>query len=336
VHVVFCPQCNVELDHDVEDVGYLVECPACLKQFVAATDRTGDPLERPTPVVELVSESSDAGSNSPLLSPDSPSRVESETRLEESSDDGRNTPPLAPKPETFDTIQVECRVCLGTVTIAKADVGHKVECPLCQAVFLATARTWKKPSRRSRRDEDDEYDDDDERNLSVRELRKLRQEEQDEFNPKRMLRNAKADLGSTAGAIHVLGWIDLICGILSVILGIILLIVMLNNTTPGPGGAMASAWTYMNLFPGIGGVLLGALKITGGSAMKTMKNRNLAVLSCWASLLPLNLGTCISFLMFPTYFVSLVFGIMGLIALNKPSVKKAFEFNKPDGDMDVY
>jgi hypothetical protein len=81
---------------------------------------------------------------------------------------------------------------------------------------------------------------------------------------------------------------------------------------------------------------MGALKIVGGTAMKNLKSRNMALMGCWASVMPLNIGTCISFIMFPTYFVSLVFGIIGLVALNKPSMKKAFEFNKPDGDMDAY
>ena len=306
--VVFCPQCDVELDHDLEDVGYLVECPACLKQFVATADRTGDALVKPVaPPVEAL--------------------VVAAVILEQ--------PPSASKPtvETRDTIQTECRVCQGIVTIDKTDVGHRVECPLCQQVFLATAKKWKKPSRRTETEEDnDDDEDDDERNLTDRELRKKRQDEQDEFNPKRMLRNAKGDLGSVAKAVTVLGWIDIICGVLSILIGIIFLIVLLN-TAPGP---LAEFWVYMNICPGIGSTLLGAVKVFGGAAMKNVKSRNMALMGCWASLLPLNIGACLSFFMFPAYFVSLVFGIIGLVNMSKTGIKKAFEFNKPDGDMDAF
>jgi DNA-directed RNA polymerase subunit M/transcription elongation factor TFIIS/phage FluMu protein Com len=312
VQVVLCPQCNVELDHDAEDVGYLVECPACLNQFVATTDRTGDALTKPvappveTPVVEAP--------------------VVAAVIVEEA--------PSASKPtvEARDTIQTECRVCQGLVTIDTTDIGHRVECPLCQQLFLATAKNWKKPSRRTE-EEDEDDEDDDERNLSSRELRKKRQEEQDEFNPKRMLRNAKGDLGSVAGAVTVLGWIDIVCGILSIIIGIIFLVAMMNTTAPV---GLTGTWMYLNIFPGIGGVLLGTVKVFGGAAMKNIKSRNMALLACWASLLPLNIGACLSFFMFPAYFVSLVFGIIGLVNMNKMSVKKAFEFNKPDGDMDAF
>ncbi len=313
VQVVLCPQCNVELDHDVEDVGYLVECPACLKQFIAAHDVRGETLKSlAMPEVAAA-----------IVGPDV-TVVVGEIA----------TTPAKPMPETVDTIEIECHVCQGQVTIEKTDVGHKVECPLCHQVFLATAKKWAKPRREADEDDEDYSDEDeDERNLSNRELRALRQKEQDDFNPKRMLRNAKGDLGSVAGAITVLGWIDIVCGILSIIIGILFLIAAVNTPTPGMG---MDTLAYLNIFPGIGGTLLGAVKVIGGAAMKNIKSRNMAIMGCWASVLPLNIGACLSFLMFPAYFVSLVFGIMGLVNINKLSVKRAFEFNKPDGDVDTF
>ena len=44
--VVVCPHCRTELDLDAEDVGRLVECPACDKQF------TADPPHDPEPPAE--------------------------------------------------------------------------------------------------------------------------------------------------------------------------------------------------------------------------------------------------------------------------------------------
>ncbi len=47
-----CPQCAAELDLDADDVGQLVECPACRAQFTAAPPPAPPPPPEPPPAVE--------------------------------------------------------------------------------------------------------------------------------------------------------------------------------------------------------------------------------------------------------------------------------------------
>jgi hypothetical protein len=82
-------------------------------------------------------------------------------------------------------------------------------------------------------------------------------------------------------------------------------------------------------------VVIGAVKAMGGRQMKQVKNRPLSIAACVAGCVPLNVSCCMSSLAFPAYIVGIVFGIMGLTKLLNAGVKKAFEANRPGGDIDT-
>lgn len=130
---------------------------------------------------------------------------------------------------------------------------------------------------------------------------------------------------------EVLGWLDVAFGLLSILIGVLFGISDPASITGGPSWMMF----WLNLGPGISGVVLGAVKAIGGRNMKQAKNRPLATAACVAACVPLNVSCCISTLAFPAYIVGIVFGIMGLTKLFNRNVKKAFEVNRPGGDVDA-
>jgi hypothetical protein len=137
-------------------------------------------------------------------------------------------------------------------------------------------------------------------------------------------------LASPGVALQILGWVDVAAGIIGVIIGVGCLIA---GATGGGPGSWQMVW--LNLGPGLSGVLIGGLKIVGGAAMKAVRNRSLALLAAVAACVPLNVNLCLVWLLFPAYLVGIVFGILALIALADAGVKRAFEVNRPGGDVDA-
>lgn len=238
-------------------------------------------------------------------------------------------PPPLPPPPPLSTpsgaVVVKCTACDGTVSVLSADLGHRLECPLCQKTFVPRDPTdrpsgrpkWRaeeedRPSRRRRssryQDEDDDrYDD----------------------SPKAVVRRAQYKLGTPGGGLQVLGWIDVGAGVISLIIGIIML------AANGSSGGQEVVWGALSVGLGVSGVITGGLKALGGAAMKNARSRSLAVLAAIAGCIPLNINPCMVWLLFPTYILSIVFGIMALASLFTADVKKAFEINRPDGDTDA-
>jgi hypothetical protein len=104
----------------------------------------------------------------------------------------------------------------------------------------------------------------------------------------------------------------------------------ISNPGRGPGSSII----WLNLVPGVSGVVLGILKVAGGKAMRDMKHRPLAILGSIAACIPLSMGACIIWLLFPAYIVGLVFGILAMTQLFRKECRIAFEVNRPDGDPD--
>jgi ssDNA-binding Zn-finger/Zn-ribbon topoisomerase 1 len=242
--VVSCPNCRVELDLDDADAGHLVECPACLHKFTAP----GTPVLRPVPPPPPV------GGGSPLLVPPPP--------LPDDPEDVSWALSTALPDDDSPTLVVKCPACTGDVSILRTDLGHSVECPLCQQTFPARDQDRKRGSRWKRAERDDDDRDD------GRHRRSVYDEEDDFKSPKTIVRRAQARLATAGGGLQVLGWIDVAAGILGLIIGLTIL--------AGTFGGNGREWVFglLNAGPGLSGVILGGLKAFGGAAMKQARNRS--------------------------------------------------------------
>ncbi len=324
--VVSCQQCRADLDLDAADVGHLVECPACLFKFVVrygtAEERDLTPANpEPTPV-NPDREGGGANHDTPSLAVGvhqaDPTPTPSLAVGVPPED-----PPAAADP-TPASVVVACSACRGNVAVTPADLGHRMQCPLCDGVFTARDPNAPapEPSWRSGRDSD---------RPNRRRRRSLDADEYDEHPaPDAIVRRAQSHLATPGGGLQVLGWIDVAVGVFSLILGVVWVAADLT------GGA-GTSWQLglLNAGPGLSGVILGGLKAFGGAAMKQVRGRTLSVLAAVAGCIPLNISCCMVWLMFPAYIVSVVFGIMALAALFKPHVKQAFEITRPGGDTDA-
>ncbi|MCU0705652.1 MAG: hypothetical protein MUF18_16890 [Fimbriiglobus sp.] len=321
--VVVCPNCRAELELDADDIGHRVECPGCLAVFLATP-----PAPKPPPDPEPP----------PLPDPEPPPPPTAE-------------PPPPPPPERPDdrpsrrsgeSVVLSCPACQGKVSVVADDLGHRVECPMCAQVFRADDPDRPPPSRSSRRDDDRptrrrSRDDDDEDDDRPRRRRRRRLDDDGYENPyqspdpKAWVWAARRDLTTPGAGLEVLGWIDVALGVLGLIIGVGFAVSDPNAITGGPN----AFFFWGNLGPGISGVVIGAVKAMGGRQMKQVKNRPLSIAACVAGCVPLNVSCCMSSLAFPAYIVGIVFGIMGLTKLLNAGVKKAFEANRPGGDIDT-
>ncbi|MEO2089608.1 MAG: hypothetical protein ABGY75_08950 [Gemmataceae bacterium] len=316
--VVSCQQCRADLDLDAADVGHLVECPACLFKFVVryGAAPANPEREREAPLPDPESRDRQGAG---VVDPRSLAVAAHELSPEQAASAAEAAPPA-------ESVVVECTSCRGQVAVAPADLGHRMQCPLCDGIFTARdpSAPTPEPSWRSSRDRADDRP-------SRRRRRALAADEYDvDPSPQAVVRRAQSHLATPGGGLQVLGWIDVSVGVISLILGIVIIAADLNS---GGGGG---SWQLglMNAGPGLSGVILGGLKAFGGAAMKQARNRSLSVLAAVAGCIPLNISCCMVWLMFPAYIVSVVFGIMALAALFKPHVKQAFEITRPGGDAD--
>jgi hypothetical protein len=232
---------------------------------------------------------------------------------------------------------VSCPNCRVELDLDDEDAGHLVECPACLTKFTAPADGVPKPppipvlkkatdpdtppAARSRWREADD-----------RASRRGRSDTDDGGHydrPKDVVYRAQRRLATAGGGLQVLGWIDVTAGVIGLILGLLIIAGSISS-----GG---KEWEFglANAGPGLSGIVLGGVKAFGGAAMKHARNRTLSVLAAVAGCIPLNISCCLSFLLFPAYIVSMVFGIMALAVLFNKDVKKAFEITRPDGDADV-
>jgi hypothetical protein len=223
-------------------------------------------------------------------------------------------------------------------------------------VFRAEDPGARDSRRSSRRDRDDDswddrrrrrsrsrsrYDDDDD----DRPRRPRYDNPYDSPDPKAWVWQAKRDLASPGGGLEVLGWLDVVFG------GLYILIGVLMGAAAGTGGGGAVGWEVVAMTIGLGvsGIAMGGVKAFGGRLMKQAKNLRFALIACFVGCLPIYLLACLlvffgpqyaltccpGILTLPAYIVSIVFGVLGLTKLFRQSVKKAFEVNRPGGDVDA-
>jgi uncharacterized protein YbaR (Trm112 family) len=367
--VVACPNCRVELDLDADDIGHRLECPACLTTFLArlpektpeapppfAPEPTFAVTDEPEQVIVPADDLPTAPSPSPPpaapLLPPPPLPVKPKAARPST----RGPTPPAPPPirRSNDPVVLPCPACNGQVSVSPSDLGHRVECPMCQQVFRAEDPDARRSSRRDRDDRDDDswddrrrrrsrsrsrYDDDDDR------PRRRRYEDPYESpDPKAWVWQAKRDLASPGGGLEVLGWLDVVFGGLYILIG-----VLLGAAVGGGGGGVEWEMVALTIGLGVSGIAVGGVKAFGGRLMKQAKNLRFAFVACFAALPPINLIACLlvfrnpqymitccpGVLTFPAWIVSIVFAIIGLTKLFRQSVKKAFEVNRPGGDVDA-
>ena len=241
------------------------------------------------------------------------------------------------------------------------DLGHKVECPMCQQVFRADDPERRGDRRSSRRDDDEptwrrsdsrrsdsrrSRSDDDEYDRPRR--RGYRDEDPYESSdPKAWVWQAKRDLASPGGGLMVLGWVDVVFGGLYILIGVLIGL----GVSSGGGGPGGLSWEVVAMTIGLGvsGILMGGVKEFGGMEMKKVKNRRLSIAACFAACVPIYLLACLlgffgpqyfitccpTVFTLPSYIVGIVFGIIGMTKLFRKVMNKAFEVNRPDGDIDT-
>lgn len=203
----------------------------------------------------------------------------------------------APDPPAGDERVVRCRHCDGKVTVLTADLGHEMECPLCDRPFVARGEGesgWRpryddRDDRRSRYDDDDEWDDD-----------------------RDLIEYAKRECSAAGTGLQVVGWLGLVMSPLQ-----LLQMVMVGN---GPADEAWLVGLFLGAFLFI--VVLSILQIVGGRHMKQAKSWGLC------------LAACISGLLSGPFCLGLVFGIMGIVKLSNQRVKRGFQLNNPHYDPD--
>lgn len=351
--VVACPSCRAELDLDPDDLGHRVECPGCLTQFVANRRTEPPPVPPPAPTVEPDPLADAPVEPPPPLPPPAPPRPIVATP--------KPSQPLARRAERpserTGPVTTQCPACRGEVSVDATDLGHKVECPMCQQVFRAddpdggrrSSRrddddpNWRRrsSSRRSRRDDDDEYDRPRRRGFTS-------DDPYESPEPKAWVWAAKRDLATPGGGLQVLGWLDVVYGGLYVLIGVLM---GLGVSSGVGGGAGAPTWEVVAMTIGLGvsGILMGGVKAFGGLAMKKVDNRRLGIIACFAACLPIYLLAvllafagpqyvfvcCPALFTLPSYIIGIIFGIMGLTKLFSRHLQKAYEVNRPGGDVDA-
>lgn len=276
----------------------------------------------------------------------------------------------APPPErasrpSNSPVTLTCPACRGAVSVSAGDLDYKVECPLCQQVFRAEDPERKGDRRSSRRDEyDDEpswrrrdsrrgssrrsrYDDDDDYDRPPRRRSYREEDPYESSDPKAWVWQAKRDLASPGGGLQVLGWLDVVYGGLYILIGV--LIGLGVSSGGGSGGGPTWEMVAVTIGLGVSGILMGGVKAFGGMEMKKVKNRRLGIIACFAACVPIYLLVCLlgffdpqyfvtccpAPFILPSYIVGVVFGIMGMTKLFRKVMNKAFEVNRPDGDIDA-
>lgn len=254
-------------------------------------------------------------------------------------------PPAAPPPEPGTKV-VTCTECRGQVSVAVEDVGHSMQCPLCDKVFVATdpdrpprgsgrgsdrgGRDDRpslrrgsdrnsgmprydeyddRPSRRSAR-----YDDDDDR------PRRRRGRYDDDDSPRELVEYAQRECGPPGTGMIVTGVVDILLGVLRIGIGVL---------GGMGGGARGEDEVVMLILVGYGvwSLAIGGFLIYAGTQMREAKRYTLCMTGSILSLIPVVDPCCL---------LGLIFGIMGVTKLNESRVKQGFDANRPGEDPDAY
>lgn len=184
-----------------------------------------------------------------------------------------------------------------------ADSGHAVECRACHTAFtmpLPVAGPVKRPRRP-----------------------RLPSILNDDTPPGDLIRHAESECRNAADGLFILGSIALYLGVVfAVAAGIALF-----------GGPDCEAYTFAKadaqgaFFFGYGlyALVIGAFQCYAAKQMRRGKQYAICVIACVVSLIP-GFAPC---------YISLFFGIMGLVKLRDPWVRKGFAANRPGFDPDA-
>ena len=235
-------------------------------------------------------------------------------------------------------VTVKCTECRAVLELDAADLGRKVQCGSCQAVFTAEAMEGSEKKPPSRRDEDDRpsrrrneedrpsrrrneedrparprNDDDDDDRPS----RRQRDDDDDDERPRRRSRrnrddeddgdayeDAKRDVAGPATTMMVIAIIAIVLGILATII----------NLSQMCGPKVNGQDPAINAISGVIATIWAIIIAIGSYQMRTLKSRGWAMTAAIMGMIPCS-GCCI---------ITLPIGIWMLTVLNKPHVKDSF------------
>jgi predicted Zn finger-like uncharacterized protein len=234
-------------------------------------------------------------------------------------------------------VATQCPSCNRKLRVPENLLGKSVRCPECKETFTVHASgdesaaatgvtTRPAPAqppplsddddneRRGRRYEDPEEDDD-------RDSRD--EEEQDGYEDRRSRgkrrrsRNREAAASAVAGpgiALMILGGLALLIAATSLALNLVGAAMVVPHAAAGPGGGDAIANVVGGVAGAVFGLCWGGIILSGAWTMFSLRAYPYAMTACIVAMLPCNL-CC---------FLTLPFGIWGLVVLLRPEVKDAF------------
>jgi predicted Zn finger-like uncharacterized protein len=223
---------------------------------------------------------------------------------------------------------IRCPSCASTLRVPEDLLGKRVKCPRCQTTFTATASGpaepeggyAEEPARPARRpapprgDEDAGYDEGPDEDRPRRRARY--DEDEDEDRPRRRIRRRSSEalsaVGGPATALMVVGILDIVIGIGSLLLRVVG--VGLAGAGRGAGNADLVPELMFGVVASILTICMGGIITAGAAQMKNLRSYGFAMTTCILAMIP-----CIN-----CCLLGLPFGIWGLVAINKPGVKDAF------------
>lgn len=244
---------------------------------------------------------------------------------------------------------VSCPSCRGELDLDAADLGYRVECPLCRGTFIAEGN---KPAAPPASRAPDPVGNEQvvhcrhcDGKVSVlaadlgyemecplcgrgfvargereggwrprhddRDDRRSRFDDDEWDDDRDLIEFAKRECSAAGTGLQVVGWLG---GIFSLILLPIQIFAAIDDGT--------EAWAiplFVGLF--LFQAVMSILQIVGGRHMKQAKSWGLCLTACISALL----SGCIG----------LVFGIMGIVKLSNQRVKRGFQLNNPNYDPDM-
>ena len=276
--VIRCPHCSTSVEIHPDDVGFKLLCPNCQSAFQAGEG------EQPgtEPVAAIESPASTAGTP---------------------ADSGERT--------------VICFGCKEEIQVGVEDIGHRVECPLCNAKF--TAKANRSQSRYQVDSPRDDFDDDDE-DYEDRSYRRNRYRAESKAD---ILDAARAAIAVPANGMM---WTGIIASVLSALIGIGLTVAgIIEEQQPrqfNRGDRSLFFFIYAALF-GLYGTIIHVVLAVCGAQAKKLRGTGWAYtgaalgIACIIITHPCN----------PVSWASITFGIWMIVSLSKREVQDAIDIN---------
>jgi predicted Zn finger-like uncharacterized protein len=209
---------------------------------------------------------------------------------------------------------VQCPRCQSELDVDEADIGHKVECPQCQAVFPAILdddRGWRR--RNDRPSYGNEYDPDDE------------YRRRDEYDPRDRthdLQRAEAMIAKPANGLIWTAGITIVLGLIGAGIMAVLGIEMVNNGGIGQQGDGVALLFYAFCF-GILSPIYHLVMLVGAQKAKKLEGSGWPTAAAIMGISTIALcGPCTIVSLFATGY-----GIWMLVTMSKPEVKRGLRWN---------